>query len=111
RSASHTESGRRRDGSGRRTDRQSDANDAAGHDANDPPGAIATELHTAPGQPTAELLGGPMSITALWALVCIVLGLIGPIIDEQVLMPALAWFVVAIAFNTLTIDYTFGRKL
>jgi hypothetical protein len=51
-----------------------------------------------------------MSITALLALVCIVLGFVGAVIDEQILMPTLAWFVVAIAFNTLTVDYTFGRK-
>jgi hypothetical protein len=51
-----------------------------------------------------------MSITALLALVCIVLGLIGPIIDEKILMGALEWFVLAIAFNTLTVDYTFGRR-
>jgi hypothetical protein len=51
-----------------------------------------------------------MSITALLALVCIVLGFVGAVIDEQILMPTLAWFVAAIAFNTLTVDYTFGRK-
>jgi hypothetical protein len=50
------------------------------------------------------------SITALLALVCIVLGFVGVIIDERILMPALSWFVAAIAFNTLGIDYTFGRK-
>jgi hypothetical protein len=57
-----------------------------------------------------ERKGEAMSLTALLALVCIVLGLIGPIIDEKILMGALEWFVLAIAFNTLTIDYSFGRK-
>ena len=51
-----------------------------------------------------------MGVTALLALICIVLGFVGAIIDEQILMPTLAWFVAAIAFNTLSIDYTFGRK-
>jgi hypothetical protein len=51
-----------------------------------------------------------MSLTALLALVCIVLGFVGVIIEEQILMPALAWFVAAIAFNTLSVDYSFGRK-
>jgi len=51
-----------------------------------------------------------MSITALLALVCIVLGFVGVIIDEQILMPALAWFVAAIAFNTLGVGYTIGGK-
>jgi uncharacterized membrane protein YfcA len=51
-----------------------------------------------------------MSVTAILGLVCIVLGFVGAVIDEQILMPTLAWFVAAIAFNTLTIDYTFGRK-
>jgi hypothetical protein len=64
----------------------------------------------ATGEPTPTLLGGSMGITALLALVCIVLGFVGVIIDEQILMPALAWFVAAIAFNTLSVDYTFGRS-
>lgn len=37
----------------------------------------------------------------LLALVCIIVGFIGFVIDEQLLMPGLAWFVLAIAFNTL----------
>lgn len=40
----------------------------------------------------------------LWtvlALLCIVLGFVGAIIEEQILLPTLAWFVAAIAFNTL----------
>lgn len=51
-----------------------------------------------------------MSLTALLAIVCIALGLIGAIIEEQILMPALAWFVLAIALNTLGVTYTFGRR-
>lgn len=40
----------------------------------------------------------------LWtvlALICIILGFISAIIEEQLLMPVLVWFVAAIAFNTL----------
>jgi hypothetical protein len=51
-----------------------------------------------------------MSITALLALVCIVLGLIGAVIDEKILLPALEWFVLAIAFNTLGLDFSIGGK-
>jgi hypothetical protein len=51
-----------------------------------------------------------MGLTAILALVCIVLGFVGAVIDEQILIPTLAWFVAAIAFNTLGVDYTFGRK-
>ena len=51
-----------------------------------------------------------MGLTALLALVCIVLGFVGAIIGEQILMPTLAWFVAAIAFNTLGVDYSLGRK-
>lgn len=51
-----------------------------------------------------------MSITALLALVCIILGFVGAIIDEKILLPALEWFVLAIAFNTLGVGYTIGKK-
>jgi uncharacterized membrane protein YfcA len=51
-----------------------------------------------------------MSITALLALVCIVLGFVGAIIDEQILMPTLVWFVAAIAFNTLSFTFTIGGR-
>lgn len=51
-----------------------------------------------------------MSVTAILALVCIVLGFIGEVIDERLLLGTLEWFVAAIAFNTLRLDYTFGRK-
>jgi hypothetical protein len=51
-----------------------------------------------------------MSITALLAVVCIAVGLFGAIVDEQVLFPALAWFVLAIAFNTLGIGFTIGGR-
>jgi hypothetical protein len=51
-----------------------------------------------------------MSITALLALVCIVLGLVGAVVDEKILLPALEWFVLAIAFNTLGVGFTIGGK-
>ena len=44
--------------------------------------------------------GGPMIWTIL-ALGCIVLGFVGEIIDERILLGTLEWFVAAIAFNTL----------
>ena len=40
----------------------------------------------------------------LWtvlALICIILGFVSAIVEEQILIPTLAWFVAAIAFNTL----------
>ena len=43
-------------------------------------------------------------ITLIWtilALVCIVLGFVGELIDENILMGTLEWFVAAIAFNSL----------
>jgi len=51
-----------------------------------------------------------MSITALLALVCIALGLLGAVIDEKILIGALEWFVLAIAFNTLGIGFTIGGR-
>jgi hypothetical protein len=51
-----------------------------------------------------------MSITALLALVCIVLGFVGELVDERLLLGTLEWFIAAIAFNTLSIDYAFWRK-
>jgi putative Ca2+/H+ antiporter (TMEM165/GDT1 family) len=50
-----------------------------------------------------------MSVTALLALVCIVVAFVGEIIDEKVLMGTLE-LVAAIAFNTLGVTYTLGRK-
>jgi hypothetical protein len=51
-----------------------------------------------------------MSLTAILALICIVLGFVGEVIDERILLGTLEWFVAAIAFNTLSVDYSFGRK-
>jgi hypothetical protein len=52
-----------------------------------------------------------MSITALLALVCIALGLVGAVLEEKVLLGALEWFVLAIAFNTYGgVNVTFGGK-
>jgi hypothetical protein len=49
-----------------------------------------------------------MALTAILALICIVVGFIGFVIEEQLLMPGLAWFVLALAFNTLGIGYSIG---
>ena len=51
-----------------------------------------------------------MSIAALAALVCIIVAFVGEIIGEKVLMGTLEWLVAAIAFNTLGVGYTIGRK-
>jgi hypothetical protein len=51
-----------------------------------------------------------MSLTALLALVCIVLGLVGAIIEEKILLGALEWFVLAIAFGVLPADFTLGGR-
>ena len=40
-------------------------------------------------------------IWAILALACIVLGFVGELIDERILLGTLEWFVAAIAFNTL----------
>lgn len=51
-----------------------------------------------------------MSLSTILAVICIVLGLVGAIIDEKILLPALEWFVLAIAFNTLELGVSFGKK-
>ena len=51
-----------------------------------------------------------MSVTALLAIVCIIVAFVGEIVDERLLLGTLEWFVAAIAFNTLGVTYTFGRK-
>jgi len=51
-----------------------------------------------------------MSITALLALVCIVLAFIGELVDEKLLLGTLEWLVAAIAFNTLGVGFTIGGK-
>jgi hypothetical protein len=50
---------------------------------------------------TARDEGGDPMIWAILALACIVLGFVGEIIDERILLGTLEWFVAAIAFNTL----------
>jgi hypothetical protein len=43
-------------------------------------------------------------ISLIWTmlgLLCIVLGFVGELIDERILIGTLEWFVAAIAFNTL----------
>jgi len=43
-------------------------------------------------------------ITLIWTilgLLCIVLGFVGELIDQRILIGTLEWFVAAIAFNTL----------
>jgi hypothetical protein len=47
---------------------------------------------------------GEEVITLIWTilgLLCIVLGFVGELIDERLLIGTLEWFVAAIAFNTL----------
>jgi hypothetical protein len=47
---------------------------------------------------------GEEVITLIWTilgLLCIVLGFVGELIDERILIGTLEWFVAAIAFNTL----------
>jgi hypothetical protein len=51
-----------------------------------------------------------MSVTALLALVCIVLAFVGELVDERLLLGTLEWFIAAIAFNTLGVGYTIGGK-
>lgn len=41
-----------------------------------------------------------ISLTALLALLCIILGFVSGFAKESLLFPALVWFVAAIAFNT-----------
>ena len=45
--------------------------------------------------------GGDPMIWTILALACIVLGFVGELIDERILLGTLEWFVAAIAFNTL----------
>lgn len=51
-----------------------------------------------------------MRLTTALALVCIVLAFVGAIIEEKLLLDPLAWFVAAIAFNTLEVGYHLGRR-
>jgi len=48
----------------------------------------------------------------LLALLCIILGFVSAIIEEQLLIPVMAWFVAAIAFNTLggLAAFTFTKR-
>lgn len=53
-------------------------------------------------------------ITLIWtilALVCIVLGFVGELVDERILLGTLEWFVAAIAFNSLGgLPGVFGKR-
>ena len=51
-----------------------------------------------------------MTLTAIAALICIILGIVGTVIDEKILMATLEWFVLAIAFNTLGVGYSIGGR-
>jgi hypothetical protein len=53
-----------------------------------------------------------LSITTLLAIVAIILGIITGFIDkeDELLFNPLTWFVLAIAFNTLEVTYSFGRR-
>jgi hypothetical protein len=42
-------------------------------------------------------------LTAVAALICIVLGFVAAIADVKILFEPIVWFVAAIAFNTLTV--------
>jgi hypothetical protein len=51
-------------------------------------------------------------LTAIAALICIILGFVSAFASKQVLMPPLDWFVVAIAFNTFDLpSFSFTRKV
>lgn len=51
-----------------------------------------------------------MSVTAILALVCIVLAFVGEVIDERILLGTLEWLIAAIAFNTLGVGFTIGGR-
>jgi hypothetical protein len=51
-----------------------------------------------------------VSITLLLALVCVIVGLIGEVIDERLLLGTLEWFILALVFNTLEATYTIGKR-
>ena len=51
-----------------------------------------------------------MSVTVLLAVACIVLGLAGAILEDRILFGALEWFVLALAFNTLAVDFKLGGR-
>jgi hypothetical protein len=51
-----------------------------------------------------------ISLTALLALVCIVIGFLIALFEGAFLFPPLVWFVAAIAFNTLGVGVVLGKK-
>jgi hypothetical protein len=51
-----------------------------------------------------------ISLTALLASICIIIGFVIALVEGSFLFPPLVWFVAAIAINTLGNPVSFGRK-
>jgi hypothetical protein len=51
-----------------------------------------------------------MSLKAVLALLAIIAGLVALFADSGFFAPPLVWFVLAIALNTLGLDYSLGGK-
>lgn len=51
-----------------------------------------------------------MALTALFAVLCIVLAFIGEILDEKVLLGTLEWLVAAVAFALLDTPFSLGGR-
>ena len=51
-----------------------------------------------------------MSLTALLALVCIVLAFVGAAVDEKLLLGTVEWLLASLAFSLLDVDVHLGRK-
>jgi hypothetical protein len=51
-----------------------------------------------------------ISLTALLALACIIIGFLVALFEGSFLFPPLVWLIAAIAFNTLGVGVTIGRK-
>jgi uncharacterized SAM-binding protein YcdF (DUF218 family) len=49
-----------------------------------------------------------ISLTALLALICIIIGFLIALIEGSFLFPPLVWFIAAIAINTLGGGYVFN---
>jgi hypothetical protein len=67
-------------------------------------------MHAATCYSTTELLrGGTMSLTALLAVLAIIAGTF-VLFGADFFAPALLWYLLAIALNTLEVDVHLGRK-
>ena len=51
-----------------------------------------------------------VTLGALAALVCIILGFVAGLVDDKILFDPLTWFVAAIAFAVLGGPVVFGRR-